>query len=239
MSSTVITTTPGRKRKPSSARRLFTRKRARVARTTTSPLVVRLGRGPCPPKSVVTLKYNQNYASPGVIFDKMFNLNSIFSPEAAGGAHQPLGHDQWAVFYGRYRVRKVKMTLIVGSPTSISSALKIVVLADNVNSTYSTVELATEQIGSTVHVGNMSGPDGPIRITRTFYPNKVNGASAKEYNSDDRFAALMTANPTEKIMLHVLGSDIVGNAAAAGAVQYSILLEYTVEMFDAIPLAQS
>jgi hypothetical protein len=235
MSSTTITTTPSRKRKPTSSRRLFTKK-ARIQRA--SPLVVRAGRGPCPPKTIVTLKYNQNYASPGTTVDKIFNLNSIFSPEGAGGAHQPLGRDGWAGFYNRYRVMKARVTVIAAATTAMTTPFKLTVLADNQNTTYTNVELAVEQQGSAVLVGSRSTITGPIRFTRTYWPHKVTGVSLKEY-TDDRFGALFTGNPTEQIALHVIGSDIVGNAVASGAIQYSIIIEYTVEMFDPVVVPQS
>lgn len=33
-----------------------------------------------------------------------FHTNGIFDPDITSGGHQPLGHDQWASLYSRYRV---------------------------------------------------------------------------------------------------------------------------------------
>lgn len=35
-----------------------------------------------------------------------YRLDSIFDPDEGGGGHQPMGHDQWAALYKRYRVTK-------------------------------------------------------------------------------------------------------------------------------------
>jgi hypothetical protein len=40
----------------------------------------------------------------GARADQQFRLNSIFDPDYTGVGHQPLAHDQWALFYNHYVV---------------------------------------------------------------------------------------------------------------------------------------
>lgn len=241
MSSTVITTTPRRKRKNPAFRKLSygrptgsNRKRPRLQQQTR--MVVPVGRGPVPQKTIITLRYQEAWLSDGLTLDKRFNLNSLFSPVFSGG-HQPLGFDQYTTFYNRYRVTKVRVTLYVGGSTSYSGGcIKTILVPDNDTTALTNMSTASEQRGASCHVGN--DRFGPMRITRVFYPNRISGVSMKEYQ-DDRFQALMTAKPTESIMLHVCLTDIYNNTPAASIVQASAVFDYTCELFDPNPLAAS
>jgi len=221
------TTTPAsRKRKGSLAgRRLYKRARA-------SPMTVVVGRGPVAQKTVVTLKYCCVFASDGTSFDKRFNLNSIYSPEYSGGT-QPLGRDQYATFYNRYRVLKVHMRLLANAS---SGSQKVVIIPDNTAGTYGDMSLALMQRDASQHA--FPACPGGIIINRTFYPHKVTGVTKADY-SDDRFQALMSATPAEGIYLHVCQGNVDNAGTSSGTVSYSIELRYTVELFDPNPLAGS
>lgn len=225
--------TSSRKRKPTAKDRSV--KRARFNPMTR--MVVPIGRGPVPAQTIVTLRYAQAWKNDGVNYDQRFNLNSIFSPAYSGG-HQPLGRDQYATFYNRYRVTKVKATIVAGAITSYTGgSLKLVVVPDNSTASLSNMETSTEQRNASVHVSQASN-FGPVVCRRTFYPNQITGVTTKEYK-DDRFQSTMTAKPSEDILLHVCITDIYNNVPAADTIHLSALLEYTVELFDAVPLAAS
>lgn len=224
--------------KPTSSRKLFTSPYKRPRLQQMSRMVVPVGRGPVPQQTIVTLKYNSQLAVNGLDLDSTFNLNSIFEPYAGVSTHQPLGRDQYATFYNRYRVKKVKATVVSGTVSTYSGGpLQLILVADNSSTALTSVPTSIEQRGATQHV-SVASNNGPIKAVRTFYPHKITGVTAKAYE-DDRFQALMTATPVERIMLHVCTADMFGNLPASGAVQLSITLEYTVALFDPNPLAGS
>jgi len=230
MSSTTITTTPSRKRK--AFRKLTYGKRAR-----SNPMqrqVVNIGSGPVAQKSIVTLRYVMVYLNDGVTFDRRFNLNSLFSPEYSGGT-QPLGRDQYATFYNRYRVLKCRVKIILAGNTGSTETTKIVLVPDNSTAQYSDASLAQSQKNSSVH----GVENNTAVITRTFYPNVINGNTMAQYKTDDRFQALMSAKPTENIMLHVINSTVDNVCKTASYLRFTVQLDYTAELFDPIPLAAS
>jgi len=222
---------------PKSSRRLFATPYKRPRTMQTTRMVVPVGRGPVPQQTIVTLRYNTVWKSDGTTYDKRFNLNSIYSPEYAGG-HQPLGRDQYATFYNRYRVTKVKALIVAGSITTYAGgAIKLVVVPDNATNILSDMIQAQEQRGASVHVSPASNT-GPVICRRTFYPHQITGVTATEYK-DDRFQPLINTKPTEDIMLHVCLTDLYNNVLTADAVHLTVTLEYTVCLFDPVPLASS
>jgi len=71
--------------------------------------------GPLAMRQIVKLRYAEDVnISAGIALGSYdFRANSIFDPNLTGIGHQPLGHDQWAVFYDHYVVlgARIKVTL--------------------------------------------------------------------------------------------------------------------------------
>lgn len=225
-------------------------KKRRIARTRaarTNPLVrprystmrsqaVRLGSGPIPNRSFVVLKYCIGYQSDGTTFDKRFNMNSIFSPEYSGG-HQPLGRDQYAVLYNRYRVWSCSARISCISQGSVTVPESVTLLANNSTNAYTTYDEACEQKGAITKIVAPGGADATI-----FYKKwsllAVTGQTRQGYK-DDRYQALMSAKPAEDIILHLLFATTQSAAVASTALQFRVNLEFYTELFDPIPVAQS
>jgi len=237
-----------RKRKtPTSSRRLFVTpvrgpKRARtnpMSRprfTTLSRQRVNLGAGPIPPSAKVALRYVAGFISDGSAFDQVFNLNSIFDPDRTGTGHQPLGRDQYATLYNRYRVLAVKVKVVFTTDATIVTAGQTVgILAENSGSAYTNLDAAFEQQGA-IHTMCIPGQTKTFR--KTYQLNDVTGVTKTAYK-DDRFQSLMSTSPTEEICLHVLFGSALSAASQAGGVKYRVQLDMITELFDPLPLAQS
>jgi hypothetical protein len=183
----------------------------------------------------VKMRYHETiyYTLSGAVSDdSIFNLNSIFDPNRSGVGHQPQGYDQWSAFYGRYRVDACKVTTrIIGSN---GDGLYITILGTNSTTAMADPIAAIESPLSTTGVYSPGGPT--ITLSRHFDLAILNGVTKSVYKNDDRYQAIMGANPTETIILHVVASD--AKLAAKTAV-YDVLLEYDVTMFDPVQLAQS
>lgn len=193
-------------------------------------------RGPIAPRTIVKLKYHENWVSDGTTFDYVWMLNSLYDPNNTGTGHQPLGFDQYATFYNRYRVFKVKYVLISCTPNA-GETWQVSVLADNNNATYGSPNLVSE---SPTAVSKIVTNSVPARFRGSWNLPRVNGSTPQQYKSDDRFQATFSASPTEAICMHVVHSNVGnGGAPAASHVTHSLTLVFYAELFDPKQLAQS
>lgn len=244
--STVTVST--RKRKPTSSKRLFATPRS-GKRQRTNPMTrprfatlirqqVPIGRGPISPSAVVSLRYQEHYISDGFAGDKIWRLNSIFAPSAngLGTAHQPLGRDQYAAFYNRYRVLGARVKVMFILNKTVTDGAFVGILADNNDVVYSNILNGGEQQRS---ITKFISPDGPpVSLVRYFDCAKVTGVTKAAYK-DDRFQAIFGQNPSENIMLHVLHSTPQNGGLLANELHIRVQLDYKVEMFDPLHLAPS
>lgn len=184
-----------------------------------------------PREQKVVMRYHELRSfttSAAVANDYMFNLNSIYDPNYSAAGHQPLGYDQWAAFYGRYRVDGCKVT-VTTSYTSGDSAM-ITLLGNNSVTSVTNPDTAAESPITATKSYSKGGP--PTIIIKNFNLADLNGVTRKVYETDDRYQAQFAADPTEKIMLHVVTSDIA--LASSIIIHQTVLLEYSVTMFDPV-----
>lgn len=220
----------GRKRFRSQSR-AATRKRAMTKRPyANAPVVTK-------PGTVVKMKYTDiislsNFAV-GQDFH-IFRAASIFDPDFTGTGHQPLGHDQWATLYQRYRVLgcKLKATFINQSGT--------VTEAEHVGMcvTESTLlGLARDMSEQTMCKQSLIGPTGNQSWSGTLYVDlaKFEGDSGAKYDKD--YTADMGSNPSRDIFFYIFAQDI--NADDSVEVSVLVELEYTVRLYDRIDLTRS
>jgi len=182
----------------------------------------------------VTLKYAENIILSGILLQSnVYRMNSIFDPDFTGGGHQPYGRDQWANFYNRYRVESFSYR-ITATTNGVSNTILTVTpknataIAGNL-----TEAVETDLAKSKMLVG---GPEEIQIISGKVNLAKFNGVSMDEYKSDDRFQALMSADPAEVMGLIISSGRADGTSASAFLL---VELWYHVHLFDPIPLAQS
>lgn len=166
------------------------------------------------------------------VFDYRFNLNSIFDPDNTGGGHQPLGHDQWNAFYGRYRVDKVKVTATLAIAGNNGAILCLV--ANNSAVAISNINTAIEQPSATYKTLSPGGD--ALVITRTYDLSKIASPSNMMYKDDDRYQSTFGASPSEAVILHVIIAD---NNLQDVTVRMNVQMLMYTTMFDAVTLTQS
>lgn len=91
---------------------------ARKARLTRQP------RSPIADSQVVKMRYGSRISinpGAGVAASHVFSANDIFDPDFTGVGHQPLGHDEWALFYNQYTVIGSKITAIFNTQSSAAA----------------------------------------------------------------------------------------------------------------------
>lgn len=118
--------------------------RRRRARPMTGPFQNFTRSDPFPQRKNVRLTYTHNYqlstanSSPNYGSQQMYNLNSVYDPDATGAGHQPYGFDQMATLYQRYKVNAVLIDFYYTAPSEDA----IVVAAQINNNTNYTASIA-------------------------------------------------------------------------------------------------
>jgi len=191
---------------------------------------VYIPRGPVARETVVTLKYYEAFNNAAGAIDQRFRLNSIFDPNLTGTGHQPLGYDQYSTFYGRYRVTDVTMVFTGAMDPSVATyPCRMTIFADNNTNPYTDQQTGTEQNSATSSL--ITSNSVPLKVVKRFNLARVAGVDKKSY-ADDRFQSVFGTNPSEEIILHVLGTRADGSSADAGAIKYAVVLYMKVHLFD-------
>jgi len=184
-----------------------------------------------PPSILVKLRYNETVslsAAHGV--EQLMNLNSCFDPDRTGVGHQPYAFDQWSTFYNRYRVFGVKyaITFLNSDSTVIP---QVGIMADNTTSSNAVDATFWERPNckSTVLTVSSGGP--AKKVFRGYIPlTKVYGISRTQLKTDDNYAAITTASPSEFAILHIVAQDIFLSANVN--VNCKIDLLFYTQMYD-------
>lgn len=209
----------------------------RAKYTTMARQRVNLGAGPIPKSSIVVLRYVHQWKSDGVATYLRFNLNSTYSPAYAGG-HQPLGRDQLAALYNRYRVWSVKCNLQVALDDSKDKIPILVTLVPaNSGSAYTNVTEAAEQQQAYHRTSGVGGP--PLNFSKRYSLPRVVGQSRQGYK-DDRYSALVSATPAEAVILHIYYQNCYNNSTLSDAyASFTLTMDMKCEFYDPNPLGQS
>lgn len=200
------------------------------------------GSNPVAQRTIVTLKYSSSPVVtaavslvPGLVF---FRMNGLFDPEVSLGGHQPYGFDTYATLYARYRVWRCKWRVVCTRNTANANVpIMVTVLPFNSLITPSTFDELNERPRSVSKMlGERPGGHDILTFKGSISLPYLNGVRKGEYGSDDRFQALVGADPAEAITLGLFASKLSG---AAEDVVFNVTLWYTAEFFDPLEVAQS
>lgn len=222
-----------RKTKPRFKKRVYRKRKI-------GPTITALKANVVPDRLIVKLPYfnaSSLVASAGIPLDTQFRLNSIYDPEVsvAVGQTQPLGVDQWANFYNRYRV--IGVSVKVTARNAGGDAAYVGMVANNDTGNLLT-EAAYEQSRTTMKmVGATSGGHDVCVLKKWYNLANLTGRPKSAYISDDRYQAQFDADPAEAIHLHLCTQPV--SASVSLNMHYSIRMVYLVELFDRKALAQS
>jgi len=189
-----------------------------------------------PRRTMVKLVYHETYLSGSIATgsdDRLYDLNSIYDPNRSGTGHQPMGRDQWATMYNRYRVHSAKVEVTFNYMHG--SGLQATIIGTNDTASIAPYDAAAEQPMSVS--GSNTGYGNRIKLKKTFNLPRLNGQTKQQYIADDRFQAQMGSNPSELLCLHIVTAP--GDGVSTYVYSYSVKIVYTVEFFDGITLAQS
>jgi len=184
---------------------------------------------------ITKMKYSEVALLTAGNIQYLFNANSVFDPNATGVGHQPYGFDQLSPIYNRYRVISCKYVVnAYSSAGGTTGAIRFGTLLANeippINNMSELAENPRAQTRVQIVGGSTQTIKGKISIP------SLMGRTKSQYMADDRYQALVTANPQELAYLAIYAQDM---ADAAATVTLAVTLEYTVEFFDPHPINQS
>jgi len=191
-----------------------------------------------PQRITLNLPYQKRYRdNPGVVTltDNVFNLSSMNDIDVSGGGAvgQARGWDQWATAYDYYRVNWVKVILSVRQRAAHGLAVYLVP-----NATTSTIaDSRPYEMQMSQNLGITSTNQPPIEVSRTFFPHRILGMSATEYQVSDNTAGAVGAAPSQMAYLHLLCQNI-DNATVLDD-EFDIKFLFNVTLFDRADVAIS
>lgn len=200
--------------------------------------IVNLSRSPIARRALLKLRYcDQQTLNPGlagVPASYSYRANSIYSPNASGG-HQPLGHDQYQLFYNHYTVVGSKITVRFSNTDSGNSGVVAIRLDDD-NSTIATPTTITEQGDTTYkYIGGVNAVSGTT-LVKKFSMKKFFGL--KKYTNRTGMGAQFGYNPTDRawFIIYAFPQDPVRDQ---GEVTCYVTIEYIVMLTEPKDIAQS
>lgn len=208
-------------------------------RATKRRLAMSLGQ---PLRKTVIMPYNVNYnyvsASAGNALYYYFRANGIFDPDYQVGGHQPMSHDQWALFYSAYVVKYCTITCTFTPNTAVGSSVYVGIQCNDDATTniqtYANLSNAIENKHIRYRMIPIGYTEKPVVLSYRFSPLKFLNRS--KYSTDVK--AAFTADPTEQALL----IPFICPTTATGTVgdwAVDIRIAYTVEMFEPKELGQS
>ena len=194
-------------------------------------MVVNRALQPIPQRYICKMKYSADVSTSST-GQYLFNLNSVFDPDRTGIGHQPYGHDTLSLLYNRYRV--ISCGWRITAPTSLSTIIQLGALPSNEVVPIVSMDYIRENPRAKYHC-QMPGGNCLVLSGKSHLPSLV-GRTSQQYMADDRYQAQVGTSPSELAILNLFTATATGAPLAA---PINIVLEYTVEWFDVINVAQS
>lgn len=193
-----------------------------------------------PDRLVLKMKYVDNFVMTGQYgATRVFRLNSIYDPDTSlTNGHQPLGYDQWDIFYNKYRVFRARVVLKASNASSNSADTEQIGMAAVATQTYlaSDDSFFEQPHVKKATLAGRGGIDTKILTYDVDIP-RILGQAPVVYRSNQNTAALFGANPTETCNLAIFTRPIDGQSTSL--VNCEISITYFCELFDRSPVSIS
>lgn len=227
-----------RRKKPSS--RYNKRRRARVDPTLQS------SHGLLPAGKIVKMNYNEvlSYtSSTGIASSNTFAMNGIFDPNITGIGHQPLMHDQMALYYSTYQVigAVVTATFRWKNLAAATASTRIPVLCYNIGDDDPTFTASLNVQGKLESFPQRTkvlrpADESMVTIVQKFSAKKF--FTISKITGEDATKASFGANPTRLAYAHV-GIQSLDNVSTSAAVLVDTRIQYIVRCTQPVELTSS
>lgn len=178
---------------------------------------------------IYTSKFTLDAPTLGAATVYQFRLNSLFDPDLTGVGTQPVGFDQYAALYEKYRVYEASYKLMVNNSNGTRPVIAGVMACDQ--------DTATTDLDRLVQNGQaqwtLMGPAGSSTDTVAFKGTvdiaAAQGVTKQAFWDDDLNEAVMTANPVEAYVLNCFLAD--ANISDPGGCNCFIEIRYRARLY--------
>lgn len=195
-------------------------------------------------KQIVKMKYSDQFVlDPGVgsTAGHIFRANSIFDPDYSAGGHQPLGRDEWAVFYDHYTVLnstcKVTFWSAGTSSVAVNAGIVGIYLDDSPVAISSTTELIEQSKTKIGYLGS-SASGSALATAYSYYNAKKHQGLHNVNDNRGLVGAQMDTSPTEQMFFHVFFGGLSTDSDPV-AIKCLVEMEYTCYLTEPKTLGQS
>jgi hypothetical protein len=168
-----------------------------------------------------------------------FVVNSAFDPYFTGGGVQPLGFDQYAQFYGRYRVLSARVEVQWVARSTSTEPVTVGMYASPQSTLPALSAAWLVQPTPSLCVSTLTGANGgPCSVThsRRFKIADVLGVTSREFHDDQDFSAIFSASPPRPCYLQLFTRSLSGTAASS---TYTFRIWMDIEFSQAVALSLS
>ena len=194
----------------------------------------------CPDVMRVRLSYSDQLALTGAGLASwrahVYRGNSLNDPDLTGGGHQPMGHDQWAAFYRRYRVLACYIEYTPAADTD-GVVFSTGIIPMNTSTLLSTIQQYEE---SAYNVSKAFGNTNATGVTKVSVYQSTDKQRGMPYNGtrmNGELSALMNGNPIDQWYFHVFAH--ADDGSTTWTVAGTIKITYDVELYDRESLSLS
>lgn len=213
-------------------RRVVRRRPIRRAKTT----LVNKSLQPIPDRYICKMKYATSVTTAAANGQYVFRLNSLFDPDFSGVGHQPYGFDNLALLYNRYRVVSCGWRIQQPSRTDGSPIIVAALPSNDAALLWADYGEMAEN-PRTKYVTNNPGAPVATLSGKQYLPRLI-GRTRAQYMADDNYQSVVNTNPVEQAFLY-LNTFLGQTGVPVGSVPLNVVLEYSVEFFDAKHILQS
>lgn len=172
-------------------------------------------------------------AGPLSNYKLMVFQSSARDPEYALGGHSPMFYDKYTANYNKYRVLGFSYRFEITN-VNTNQLMPFMIWTGSTGASIVGAGfkgwLAAEEQPDT-RVVKVGGVGTSTTVVRGYVPvYKSLGVTKKEVMTDDRFSALVTADPQQCCYVHLYGSSM--NVSASNQANIRIKLIYYVEFYD-------
>lgn len=211
-------------------------KRRRTKSTTRKVKLFRPPSGNIPDSLTVELTYADSITITSAVVgyvEHTFALNDIFDPDVTGVGHQPLGRDEFAAIYGRYRVTHAKYEVWVASNANLQQLAGCVVTrgVTALASRTEAMEHPTSQVKMLAPRNLQNGEymSGMIAL-------KDFDKAGSSYNDND-YGSIIGASPAKRTFLKVFCSEL--GAGTNPSCNFIVRITFRTKFYERNNLLQS
>jgi hypothetical protein len=167
---------------------------------------------------------------------QIYLLNSIAAP-GGSTAHQPYLRDQWAAFYAKYKVHRVRALITVipyGPSLADTSVLQSALCHSTIvpGDAFSLVNQSTQAVLEKDLAGIFLPSAAPVTHKITWDIAQICGITKQQFEANiEDYAAANGSSPNKAVVFQLAA---MGMFAVSKSVGYTVVFEYDTEWFETV-----